>query len=151
MGIMRCKDGLIFVMTADPHQWQAYLHMLGDPDWGSWPIFEDRLKRGENSDALRSLSEEWLTEHTVEEVFDLAAEHRLPFAPVSTMADLLNSPHLQARGFFATMRHPIAGDVTVPGAPVGLSETPWTLRSPAPRLGEHTAEVLAELQGKVPA
>jgi crotonobetainyl-CoA:carnitine CoA-transferase CaiB-like acyl-CoA transferase len=61
------------------------------------------------------------------------------------MGDLVRSPHLQARGFFATIEHPRAGSVTVPGAPYHFSETPWTLRRPAPCLGQHTAEVLAEV------
>jgi crotonobetainyl-CoA:carnitine CoA-transferase CaiB-like acyl-CoA transferase len=55
MEIMECKDGLIFVMTADPHQWDAFVHVMGDPDWASWEIFDDRFKRGENRDALRPL------------------------------------------------------------------------------------------------
>jgi len=61
------------------------------------------------------------------------------------MGDLLASPHLRARGFFATLEHPVAGGVTLPGAPYRLAATPWTLRSPAPCLGQHTAEVLAEI------
>ncbi|HJW71070.1 MAG TPA: CoA transferase, partial [Candidatus Binatia bacterium] len=48
-------------------------------------------------------------------------------------------------GFFATLEHPQAGSVTIPGAPYRLSDTPWTLRRPAPCLGQHTTEVLAEV------
>jgi len=61
------------------------------------------------------------------------------------MGDLLASPHLCARGFFATVEHPVAGPVTMPGAPYVLSATPWTIRSPAPTLGQHTVAVLAEI------
>ncbi|MHB8576718.1 MAG: CaiB/BaiF CoA transferase family protein [Dehalococcoidia bacterium] len=141
MEIMECKDGLIFVMTADPHQWTAFVHMMGDPEWASWEIFDDRFKRGQNHDALKPLIEDFLQEHTVQEVFDMAGEARLPFAPVSTMADLVHSPHLKTRGFFVTQHHPVAGDVLMPGAPYLLPDTPWTLRSPAPLLGQHTSKV----------
>ncbi len=127
MGIMRCKDGLIFVMTTDPHQWDALVHVMGDPEWASWEIFSDRFKRGEHHDALTPLIEEWLGERTVQEVFDLAAQARLPFAPVSTIADIVHSPHLQERGYFVALRHPVAGEFLVPGAPYILSETPWAL------------------------
>jgi crotonobetainyl-CoA:carnitine CoA-transferase CaiB-like acyl-CoA transferase len=149
MEIMECKDGLIFVMTADPHQWDAFVHMMGDPEWASWEIFDDRFKRGENRDALRPLIEDWLMAHTVQEVFDMAGEARLPFAPVSDVGDLVNSPHLKARGFFVRARHPVAGGVTMPGAPYVLSETPWSLRSPAPLLGQHNDEVLGRFRKKV--
>ena len=146
MGIMQCKDGLIFVMTADPHQWDAFVHMIGDPEWASWEIFDDRFKRGENKDALQPLIEEWLRQHTVQEVFDMAGEARLPFAPVSNIGDLIASPQLAARGFFATMKTSDAGDIKVPGAPYVLSATPWELRAPAPRLGQHTEEVLRAIR-----
>ena len=61
------------------------------------------------------------------------------------MGDLLASPHLRARGFFARLAHPVAGTQTIPGAPYRMSATPWTLRAPAPCLGQHTTEVLAEI------
>jgi crotonobetainyl-CoA:carnitine CoA-transferase CaiB-like acyl-CoA transferase len=61
------------------------------------------------------------------------------------MGDLLASTHLRVRGFFATIDHPVAGPVTMPGAPYNLGATPWELRRPAPTLGQHTHEVLASL------
>jgi crotonobetainyl-CoA:carnitine CoA-transferase CaiB-like acyl-CoA transferase len=151
MEIMECKDGLIFVMTADPHQWTAFVHMMGDPDWASWEIFDDRFKRGENRDALRPLIEDWLMQHTVQEVFDMAGEARLPFAPVSNVADLVNSPHLKARGFFVEVRHPKAGRVLMPGAPYLMPATPWELRTPAPLLGQHNEEILSKYRKEVRA
>jgi crotonobetainyl-CoA:carnitine CoA-transferase CaiB-like acyl-CoA transferase len=88
-------------------------------------------------------------EHTVEEVFDLAGEARLPFAPVSNIGDLVDSPHLKARGFFVTTRHPAAGELKIPGAPYIMPETPWELRTPAPLLGQHNDEVLSPLRDGV--
>ena len=142
MEIMECKDGLIFVMTADPHQWEAFVHMLGDPEWATWEIFADRFQRGQNRDALRPMIEEWLKERTVQEVFDLAGAARLPFAPVSDIHDILDSPQLNARGFFVTARARDGSALRMPGAPYVFSRTPWALRTPAPALGEHNAEVL---------
>jgi crotonobetainyl-CoA:carnitine CoA-transferase CaiB-like acyl-CoA transferase len=151
MEIMECKDGLIFVMTADPHQWTAFVHMMGNPEWASWEVFDDRFKRGANHDALKPLIEDWLQQHTVEEVFDMAGDARLPFAPVSTMADIVNSPHLKSRGFFVAMRTAAAGNIQVPGAPYLLSETPWALRTPAPRLGQDNDVLLRPLRNLVDA
>ena len=89
--------------------------------------------------------EPWVKEQSVDELYHLAQSRRIPFAPVSTMGDLLNSEHLKVRGFFAEVAHPEAGTHTYPTAPHTMSETPWTLRRPAPCLGQHNTEVYAEL------
>ena len=54
---------------------------------------------------------------------------------------------MQARGTLVEMEHPRAGKVKMVGAPVRLSETPGSVRTPSPMLGEHTTEVLRELLG----
>ena len=74
----------------------------------------------------------------------LASVNSLKFG-VGHASDLLASDHLKARGFFATVDAPGGTAVTVPGAPYKLSVTPWAIRRPAPSLGQHTDEVLAEL------
>src|SRR5438477_172374 len=80
-----------------------------------------------NLNALQVFLQEWCREQSVQELYEAAQRRRVPLAPVSTMGDLLASPHLRARGFFATVEHAAAGAVTIPGAPCKLSATPWTL------------------------
>jgi crotonobetainyl-CoA:carnitine CoA-transferase CaiB-like acyl-CoA transferase len=142
---MECRDGWIFLCCVEEHQWRSFVDIMGSPEWASMELFENRLARGANFDALQVFLREWCREQSVEELYRAAQRRRVPFAPVSTMGDLLASPHLRARGFFATVAHPVAGAVTMPGAPYTLSATPWTIRSPAPTLGQHTPAVLAEI------
>ena len=142
---MECRDGWIFICCVEEHQWRRFVEIMGNPEWAQMDIFENRIARGANFDALRIFLQEWCSEQSVEELYQAAQRRRIPFAPVSTMGDLLASPHLKARGFFVALDHPVAGAVTMPGAPYRMSATPWTLRSPAPCLGQHTAEVLAEV------
>lgn len=148
---MECRDGWIFICCVEEHQWRAFVELMGNPEWAELELFENRLARGQNFDALQAFLQEWCREQSVQELYDAAQRRRIPFAPVSTMGDLLASPHLKARGFFATIHHPVAGEVTLPGAPYRLSDTPWALRTPAPTLGQHTREVLAELDADVDA
>jgi crotonobetainyl-CoA:carnitine CoA-transferase CaiB-like acyl-CoA transferase len=141
---MECRDGWVFVCCVEEHQWRQFVELMGNPEWAELEIFANRLARGKNFDALQLFLQEWCREQSVAELYEAAQTRRIPFAPVSTIGDLLASPHLAARGFFATLTVPGAGHLPVPGAPYGFSATPWRLRRPAPRLGEHTREVLSE-------
>ena len=144
LDFLECKDGWVFICCVEEHQWQEFVRMIGDPEWAGIELFADRLSRGANWDALKIFLQEWASEQSVLEVYHAAQQRRIPFAPVSTMGDLLASDHLKARGFFATLDVPGA-HITVPGAPYKLSATPWAIRRPAPKLGEHTDEVLREV------
>jgi crotonobetainyl-CoA:carnitine CoA-transferase CaiB-like acyl-CoA transferase len=142
---MECRDGWVFICCVEEHQWRRFVEIMGSPEWADMEIFENRLARGANFDALQALLQEWCAEQSVYELYEKAQAKRVPFAPVSTMGDLLASEHLRARGFFATLDHPAAGPITMPGAPYRLSATPWELRRPAPTLGQHNAEILTPL------
>lgn len=141
---MECRDGWIFVCCVEEHQWKQFVELMGDPEWAGLDLFENRLARGKNFDALQLFLQEWCRERSVMELYEEAQRRRIPFAPVSTLGDLLAAPHLRARGFFATLTHPTAGAYEMPGAPYQFSASPWRLRRPAPALGAHTREVLVE-------
>ncbi len=145
LDLMEVKDGWIFICCVEEHHWQSFVDLMGNPDWADEPIFGDRLKRAESWDALKIMIQERIAGYTVEDLYLQAQARRIPFAPVSTMGSLLASEHLNVRGFFVTLAHPAAGTLTYPGAAYRMSDTPWELRRPAPCLGQHTHEVLAEL------
>lgn len=140
--MMAAKDGLVLILCVTDDEWRRFVEWMGSPEWAAWEIFADRGKRAETWDVLRPMIEEWVAERTVEEIYTGGLQRKLAFAPISTMGDLYRNEHLRVRGFFATIAHPEAGELTYPGAPWKLSATPWELRTPAPPLGEHTAEVL---------
>ena len=145
LDLLECKDGWIFICCVEEHHWHSFVDLMDNPEWAAEPLFEDRLKRGESWDALKLLIQDWVKDFTVQDLYLKAQARRIPFAPVSTMGYLLNSEHLNARGFFVQLDHPEAGSLTYPGAPHICSETPWELRRPAPCLGQHNTEVYTEL------
>jgi crotonobetainyl-CoA:carnitine CoA-transferase CaiB-like acyl-CoA transferase len=139
--VIPCRDGYIYFLAIEDHQWKGALDLMGNPEWAAADIFQDFATRSGNWDALKPLLEDWMQDKSAQEVYHAAQARRVPFAPVSTMGDLFQSAHLQARGFFAQIGHPQAGELTYPGAPYRFSASPWALRRPAPCLGQHNEEI----------
>jgi crotonobetainyl-CoA:carnitine CoA-transferase CaiB-like acyl-CoA transferase len=139
--IVPCRDGHVFIAAVEEAQWQRLVDLMGTPAWAADPRFQDRLGRAAHWESLRPLIEAWTRERSKAEICQAAQARRIPISPVSTAADLLASPHLATRGFFTEVDHPAAGAWPYPGPPYRFSATPWRIRRPAPRLGEHNEEV----------
>jgi crotonobetainyl-CoA:carnitine CoA-transferase CaiB-like acyl-CoA transferase len=143
--MFQCKDGgWIFTLCIEEHQWQALVELMEAPEWTQWEVAANRFVRASNWDALRPFMEEWVAQWNTDDLYRAAQAKRVPFAPASTLGDLLDSEHLKARGFFVEVTHPVAGKLTQAGAPYRFGATPWEVRRPAPTLGQHNTEVLTE-------
>jgi crotonobetainyl-CoA:carnitine CoA-transferase CaiB-like acyl-CoA transferase len=86
----------------------------------------------------------WCLERTKREVWAEARRAKVLCGPLFTMQDLFEDDHFRGRGFWSEVQHPDLGKVTIPGRPFQMERGGWAMRRPAPRLGEHTAEVLHE-------
>lgn len=88
----------------------------------------------------------FIAAHDADYVYRGGQERDQSWGVVRAPDETLDDPHFHDRGFFVeTTGEDAQGPALMPGAPYMFSATPWDLRRPAPRLGEHTAEVLAEL------
>lgn len=139
--IADCADGKLFVLSVEEDQWRRLVELMGNPEWAKEDIFKDRMTRAQNMDALRALMDEWLRSNKVLELYRSAQENRIPFAPVNTMQQMYASEHLRERRFFVRFAQPGFGELNLPGAPSQYGKTRWSLRRPAPRLGQHSEEV----------
>ena len=157
--IYPCKDGHVAVSTLfGPHlpalielmKKDAKAGFLEERKWltatrfqpmpGQWQCNQ------EEANAAEDLLEGWLLQYTRAEVMEMAREHELLIFAVLTVAENLENEQLKARGYFQQVKHPELGmDITFPGAPVIMSETPWRIQGRAPLLGEHNAEVYGKL------
>jgi crotonobetainyl-CoA:carnitine CoA-transferase CaiB-like acyl-CoA transferase len=137
----KTKDGYVVIATATDAQWQSLLRAMGRENLLSEPRFATMAKRQENFAAVDALVEEWTRGRSVGEVIAELTQARVPCAPILTLDKVVTDPHLQAREMIQEMEHPVAGRIKLPGSVLKLSETPATLRSPAPSLGEHNREI----------
>lgn len=155
-GLFPCRDGYIFLgsrgIGTSPAwtrslQWfkdegMAGVDRLFGPEWSDLAY----LKTEEAREVFGDLFITWAKQHGKAWLYGEGQKRGIPLAPVSTPADLLENPQLRARGHFVPFTHPLLKTAAeMPGAPYVLSATPWRVSRPAPQLGQHTAEVLAEL------
>jgi len=146
-GVLPCKDGFVALVANTDAEWERLVEVMGNPEWAQEDIFKTALSRSEMADALDELLRPWLMQHTKEEIFRMCQNNRVPTAPLYSAGDVVGHYHLQERGFFTEIEHPAAGGMKLPGAPFILSETPWSLRYPAPTLGEHNQEIYCNKLG----
>ncbi len=148
VGIYPAADGYIGVHCM-PKNWPQLLDAM-DAQWmAEDERFRDNRARLRNDGDLSAQLYLWTTSVTKHEAYERAGRARAPISPLNTVADLLESPHLRARGFFRSIEHPCAGAAAYPGPPARMPATPPETRR-APLLGEHTAQVLSELLGLSP-
>ncbi len=145
MGLIECSNGLLQLSMLAEHQWQGFVKAMGEPEWTKDERFRKGASRARNWDALRAYVQQWTSTRTKEEVARLAQAERVPAMPVNDAADILASDHLRQRGSLVEFPYPGAGTVRLPGPAYKLSATPVSWRRPAPRLGEHTVEILSEM------
>ncbi len=142
-GMFECSDGWVGLSPIVETQWTRLVEWMEEPALQD-EMFLDLRVRAENAEFINVLVGEFVNKFTVLDFVEKAQERRIPAAPVSTPAGLANNPHLNERGYFQKITHPKIGEYTLPGTPALFTETPATIRRPAPLLGEHSEEILRE-------
>src|SRR5262245_40949391 len=89
LDIMECKDGWIYLCCVEEHQWKGFVDIMGNPEWANESLFDTRLDRAENWDALKFFLEPWVKEQNEQDLYHKAQAQRTPFTPGSTIGHLL--------------------------------------------------------------
>jgi formyl-CoA transferase len=142
---IRCEDGYITVGTATDRLFSRFSQVLGHPEWVESTEFGSNAQRMNNTDMLIDQIESitktaprshWLT------LFEASG---VPCGPINSYSEALTDPQILAREMVVDTTHPTLGPIKSLGTPIKLSETPLDPRRPAPLLGQHTDEILAEI------
>ncbi|MBA4180243.1 MAG: hypothetical protein C0506_06590 [Anaerolinea sp.] len=144
-GIYPVADGYVDFTNAGLRP-DRVADMLNHAQWLDDPRFNDPVQRLDpyvieewNAHFLG-----WCLERTKREVWAEARRAKILCGPLFTMEDLFTDSHFRDRGFWTKTHHANLGEVELPGRPIIMGKGGWALRRPAPRLGEHTVEVLRE-------
>jgi crotonobetainyl-CoA:carnitine CoA-transferase CaiB-like acyl-CoA transferase len=142
----RAQDGQwLVVAVVSAANWRALCESLGDAELAADPRFAANPERVEHRDELVPRLRDHFARRPARAWIELLEEAGVPCAPVQTLAELLADPATLAAGVIANVEHRTAGTLRTLGTPIDFSRTPARAGSPTPGLGEHTAEVLAEL------
>ncbi len=144
--VYKTKDGWIYVHAVGQPLFERWVQLIGEDHWLDDPRFADDLSRGKNGQIISARMSEWTQQWTNDEAITALEVARIPAGPVHSPRTALEDPQVIAGGYMTNLDFPgMARPAPVSETPVRLSATPGTVRHRAPRLGEHTDRILAEL------
>ncbi|WP_423197698.1 MULTISPECIES: CaiB/BaiF CoA transferase family protein [unclassified Cupriavidus] len=141
---VRAADRHFVIGAANPKLWKALCDVIGRPELVDDPRFVDNAARIRHRDALIGEIEAEFARRPANEWVDALLAAGVPAAPIATYDEALASEQAVARNMVLEIEHPVEGATRALGFPVKLWGTPQQVRYPAPLLGQHTDEVLAE-------
>jgi crotonobetainyl-CoA:carnitine CoA-transferase CaiB-like acyl-CoA transferase len=139
------RDGHVCAVIYTDAHWRAFMKLIGrEAEFDANPQLRDLTSRTVHAHAVYAFIGEAMKERTTGEWLEALDKADIPAAPMHTLDSLLEDPHLKATGFFKVVDHPSEGRIREMNIPGNWSEAQPDIRRRAPRLGEHTIEVLRE-------
>lgn len=140
-------DGQLMIAAGNDPLWRALCRAIGQPELADDPRFRTNPLRHEHYVEMRDLLAMAFRQRSTAAWRELLDAAGVPNGPINDIAALTRDPQIQARAMLQEVDHPRAGRTLLPGVPIKLSATPGAIRAPAPLLGQHSAEVLADWLG----
>ena len=144
--VYRCRDGWIVTTVIGPAMFRRWTRMIGEEHWLGDPRFADDQSRADNGEIIAARMGEWCAERSCAEALAALEAASIVAGRVYSPQQALDDPHIRAAGLLNEVKFPgLDGTLPLAPTPIELSETPGAYRRPAPRLGEHTDEILRSL------
>jgi crotonobetainyl-CoA:carnitine CoA-transferase CaiB-like acyl-CoA transferase len=138
----RTKTRDIAIGIGSDKLWRTFCPLLGLGQLAGDPRFVSNAARNANRPALIAALQDAFLTRSYEEWESILQPAGIPMGAINTLDQVVVHPQVRARGALVECAHPVAGPVETVGPPVRMSETPGSIRRPAPLLGQHTEEVL---------
>ncbi len=140
------SDGELALAVGNDGQFARLAELVGHPEWVTDERFGRNRDRVKNRDLIDSLIREVMKTKTRADWLDLLDPAGIPAGPINRVSEALASEQSKARGMVTEVDHPDLGPIAMAGIPFQMFGTPPDIRLAPPRLGQHTREVLDELQ-----
>ncbi len=141
------EEEYVVISVSNDDEFARLCRTIGRPELLGDPRFADVPSRFENQDELDRIIGEWTSQHTHYEVMKDLQAAGVASGPVMRDYEAYSDPHLEARGFYETVTHPVAGTHRYPGMLWKMPSTPISIRIPPTALGQFNEYVYIELLG----
>lgn len=142
----KTRDGWVLIQSVGGPLFERWVALMGEPEWLDDPRFKDDITRGDNGELISERLARWCAERNSAEVLAEMEAARIPAGPVMSPHQVLDDPHVAARGMFKQLEYPGASKAApVMTTPFSLSANPTAVKHRAPLLGEHTDQIMQEL------
>ena len=142
------KDGgWIVVPIGNDLLWRKFCEAIGRRDLTDHRSYKSNELRNENRSALIPILEAEMRKKTKAQWLNLLEEAGLPNSPINTVADVVQDENIRYRQMIVDLHQPNLGTITIVGSPFRMSATPASVRAAAPRIGEHSRQVLKDFLG----
>ncbi len=145
-GIYPAADGWVQIGTPPPYA-PRLVATLGDDELAALLADPSWVTNPDVPGIVEAALYGWLAERSTAEAMAEAQPHHWPVTALRTPKEVVLDEHLRQRRFFVEVEHPLAGRIVQPGAPFRM-QNGWALRRPAPLLGQHDAEIRAEVTAR---
>jgi crotonobetainyl-CoA:carnitine CoA-transferase CaiB-like acyl-CoA transferase len=144
-GPYRTSDGYLCLLVYNDKQWKGFFEAIGRAgEFVTDARFSNQTARAQRYDEIYGVVADVLRTKTTAQWIEIFQRHDLPCAPLNDLDSLKNDPHLEAVGFFRFSDHPSEGKLRYLGVPSRWSRSQPDIDRDAPRLGQHSIEILRE-------
>lgn len=142
-----CSDGHIALLCVSERHWENLLQAMGREDLLEADRFKDLQSRVDNIDELDALISDWTAQFAKNDLVALLIEKRIPCAPVREIDEVVNDPHMHARGTLKRIDHPELGNIVLPTGPMMFSDAERVDLIPSKAVGEDNHKVFGAWLG----
>jgi formyl-CoA transferase len=145
--VYQTRDGMVLIAANQDTVFTRLAAAMGRPGLAQDPRYATHGARGAHQQELDALVEQWTQSLSTHDALALMDEHGVPAGLIYRAPEMLEDPHFKAREAIVTVPHPDFGELRMQNVAPKLSETPGSVRSPSPELGQHNDEVYLQLLG----
>lgn len=145
--VYQTGDGMVLIAANQDTVFARLAEAMEQPELVSDPRYATHGARGAHQAELDARVGQWTRTLTTRQVLDLMDRYGVPAGLIYRAPDMLEDPHFKARDAIVSVPHPDFGELRMQNVAPKLSETPGSVRSPSPALGQHNDEVYRELLG----